>query len=257
MSSALNKIAVHFAETLKGNLLGLYVHGSLAMGCFHPDKSDIDLMVIVKNKLSSQTMKRVTRMALRLEEALPAARGLEFSIILAEHLDPFVYPTPFEYHYSAHHREKYRADANYVCGGFADADLASQLTVAYERGLTLYGQPLRELCPPIDKRLYAASILHDVEGFGQIMNGGLPPGLTPVYVVLNLCRVLYFMKEGAISSKREGGQWGLGELPQRYSRIIRSCLDEYSGQTEQCDIGDSELMDFVRYMLREIHRYSY
>ena len=28
-----------------GNLLGVYLHGSLAMGCFNPKKSDLDLLL--------------------------------------------------------------------------------------------------------------------------------------------------------------------------------------------------------------------
>ena len=39
-------------EAAKGafgaNLTGVYLHGSLAMGCFNPKKSDIDLLVVVE-----------------------------------------------------------------------------------------------------------------------------------------------------------------------------------------------------------------
>jgi hypothetical protein len=43
----------------------------------------------------------------------------------------------------------------------------------------------------------------------------------PVYVVLNLCRVLYYLEEGKVSSKKEGGEWGLKILPQDYQTMIR------------------------------------
>ncbi len=33
-------------------LTGIYLHGSLAMGCFQPEKSDIDLLVVIGNELS-------------------------------------------------------------------------------------------------------------------------------------------------------------------------------------------------------------
>ncbi|CAG7644352.1 aminoglycoside adenylyltransferase domain-containing protein [Paenibacillus allorhizosphaerae] len=254
ISHALDHIAATFKEALKGNVLGIYVHGSLAMGCFNPGKSDIDLLVVVKEKLSPQTMRQITKMTLKLEEQLPAARGLEFSIILEKQLEPFVYPTPFEYHYSEYHREKYRADENYICGGFEDADLASHLVVAYERGLTLYGQPLSELYGPIDKRVYAASILHDVEGFVQSILHDPPSYVEPVYIALNLCRVLYFMKKEVVSSKREGGEWGLSELSERFKPIIKSCLDEYNGQKDHCVVTRHDLLDFVDYMMQEIRQ---
>ena len=36
-------------DILGDNLVGIYLHGSLAMGGFTPDKSDIDLIVVVNN----------------------------------------------------------------------------------------------------------------------------------------------------------------------------------------------------------------
>ena len=37
----------HAVKEITGEkLTGIYLHGSLAMGCFHPEKSDIDLIVV-------------------------------------------------------------------------------------------------------------------------------------------------------------------------------------------------------------------
>jgi len=35
-------------KILGNNLVGIYLHGSAAMGCFNPKKSDLDLILIVK-----------------------------------------------------------------------------------------------------------------------------------------------------------------------------------------------------------------
>jgi streptomycin 3"-adenylyltransferase len=37
-----------------------------------------------------------------------------------------------------------------------------------------------------------------------------------MYLILNLARVLAFMKDGLVLSKREGGEWGLKNLPEKY-----------------------------------------
>ncbi len=197
----LDKAVTLFVETLKENLVGIYVHGSLAMGCFNPDRS-VD----------------------------------------------FNYPTPFEFHYSNFHTDKYETDENYLCGGFDDEDLASQIVIAYERGLTLWGSPMRELYKPIDTRYYILSILHDVEGSREeIINN-------PVYCSLNLCRVLFFLKEGKVSSKKEGGEWGLNILPHNYLGLVQQCLAEYAGSKEkyEYDYDKHQLIEFADYMLREI-----
>ncbi|WP_245585925.1 nucleotidyltransferase domain-containing protein [Paenibacillus pinihumi] len=49
---AMNQAAELFRVELGSNLAGIYVHGSVAMGCFNPEKSDLDLLVVVYKKLS-------------------------------------------------------------------------------------------------------------------------------------------------------------------------------------------------------------
>ena len=42
----IEKLLADLKATLSGNLVGIYLHGSLAMGCFNPERSDIDLLAI-------------------------------------------------------------------------------------------------------------------------------------------------------------------------------------------------------------------
>ncbi|MBP1994410.1 aminoglycoside adenylyltransferase domain-containing protein [Paenibacillus eucommiae] len=235
-----------FVEELKENLSGIYLHGSLAMGCFNPSRSDIDLLVVVKRKLSRTGIKRIVRDVLVLHEGM--TNGLEFSVILDENLALFDYPTPFELHYSDYHREKYRTDDHYVCGGDKDRDLASQITIAYHRGITLYGKPLAELYPPIERRYYLASILHDVEGAPKEIISN------PIYVTLNLCRVLLYIREGKLSSKREGGEWGITHLPIQYRDLVQSYLNEYNGAIGHNKVEPLQLSEFAAYMLNTIKK---
>lgn len=52
----LDKIAEGYRGILKDNLVGIYVHGSIAMKCFHWDKSDIDFIAVVRESLSLDIM---------------------------------------------------------------------------------------------------------------------------------------------------------------------------------------------------------
>jgi hypothetical protein len=167
---------------------------------------------------------------------------------LEAHLTPFAYPTPCEFHYSDYHRGKYRTDENYVCGAYADEDLASQITVAYHRGITLYGKPLEELYPPIERQYYLTSILHDVEGASKEIIEN------PMYITLNLCRVLFFIREGNISSKREGGEWGEKNLPSEYRALVQIYLNEYNGAKVHSQVDLHQLTYFADYMLDKIKK---
>ncbi|MNP00828.1 hypothetical protein D3C76_926250 [compost metagenome] len=216
------------------------------MGCFNPETSDIDFLVVIDQRLNKEAGRRIADSVVQLHDEMPNKQGIEFSIILLEHLNPFLYPTPFEFHYSEFHREKYRTDDNYLCGGFTDEDLASQFVVAYYRGKTLYGKSLKEICEPIDRKYYVESIYYDVKDATHNIF------INPVYVVLNLCRVLYYLQEGVISSKKEGGEWGLKTLSQDFHITIRKCLDRYSGLEQEIELDQSQALQFADYMLKEI-----
>jgi len=246
MQIYLDKIKELFVEEIGENLVGIYLHGSLAMGCFNPSRSDIDLLVIVKERLSTLSAKQISNKILLLRDNIE--NGIECSIILEANMIEFVYPTPCEFHFSDYHREQYRANENYLIGGYEDKDLASQITIAYHRGKTLYGRPLSELYPPIDRQYYLASILHDIEcAIEEIIDN-------PLYITLNLCRVLYFIREGTISSKKEGGIWGINNLPSQYRNLIQCYLNEYSGVMIHKNVIPYQLSEFAEYMLMEIKR---
>lgn len=233
---------------LSNNLVGIYLHGSLAMNCFNPDISDIDFLVVINKKLKIEEARRIADLVLELHDIMPNKKGIEFSIVLKEHLKPFIYPTPFEFHYSDFHRERYQTDNNYICSGFEDEDLASQFFVAYHRGKTLYGKPLSDICEPIDRKYYLASIYYDVkDAMQEIINN-------PVYVVLNLCRVLYYLEEEEVSSKKEGGEWGIKALPLDFHLLIQKCLDKYGGVENEIELDQQQLLLFSEYMLNEIER---
>ena len=41
-------------EVFRENLVGVYLHGSLAMGCLNPEKSDLDLILVTENSPTVQ-----------------------------------------------------------------------------------------------------------------------------------------------------------------------------------------------------------
>src|SRR3712207_9129886 len=64
-------------------------------------------------------------------------------------------------------------------------------------------QPIAEVFPPVAPAHYLASILGDVTFSRKVI------GENPVYTVLNLCRVYWYLIEGAICSKDEAGVWAV------------------------------------------------
>lgn len=240
MEHYLNQILKVFIDELHDNLVGVYLHGSLAMDCFNPKKSDVDLLVVCETEISISTKMRIIKRLL--EVTLGNANQLEMSIVLKKYVSTFVYPTPFELHYF---HPNYLEDESYICGGpgFEDPDLAAHMMITYHRGSTLFGEEIKTIFKPIKRKYYIQSIMNDIEDAPQgIINN-------PVYFTLNLCRVLLYIKEDKISSKKEGGIWGTKNLPSKYQTIVRESLEIYIGRTTEINIDSEELIRFAKWML--------
>src|SRR3954465_1000804 len=86
-------------EILAENLVGVYLHGSLAMGCFNPTTSDIDFIVVVNTPLSLEAKQKIVAFSLETAEKV-SPNSLEFSVVLLAATRQFTHPTAYEVHYS-------------------------------------------------------------------------------------------------------------------------------------------------------------
>src|SRR6266436_2544136 len=91
---------VGLARTLLADqLIGIYLHGSLAMGGFNSVSSDIDFLVVVRNRLSADRKKEIGDVLVALSASAPG-KGFEMSVITLDSLKHFEYPTPYELHFT-------------------------------------------------------------------------------------------------------------------------------------------------------------
>lgn len=214
-------------EIIGANLTGIYLHGSLAMGCFNPEKSDIDLIIIIEKNISDEQKMKFMERVVALNEQAPA-KGLEMSIVLRKYCNPFVYPTPFELHFSPTHLQWFcDKPQDYVQNMRGDdKDLAAHFTIIRQYGITLYGEKIENVFEEVPRKDYVDSIWEDVRGAKEeIVN-------QPMYITLNLCRVLAFLRDGLYLSKREGAEWAMKHLPTEHSAIILSALTCYETSRE-------------------------
>lgn len=243
----LDKFVSGSKEALGQNLTGIYLHGSAVMGCFQPEKSDLDLLVVVKGEVSDGAKCQFMDMVVELNKQAPS-KGLELSIVKEAVCNPFVYPTPFELHFSNAHLDWYQSNPkDYVekMKG-TDKDLAAHFMITYHRGQVLYGKEISEVIAPVPRKDYLDSIRCDVENAVEEIAGN------PMYLTLNLCRVLAYKKEGLIVSKQEGGEWGLKNVrsPEFQALIIEALKEYQSNRTMVFD--EATAREFAEYMIREI-----
>lgn len=242
----LNRIKEIGLTILKENLVGIYVHGSLAFRCFNWEKSDIDFLIVTKTPPALPEKEALITELLHLDEKCPA-KGLEMSVVLERYCKDFVYPTPFELHFSNAHKENCKSDLERYCRNMfgADRDLAAHFTVIREAGITLWGQDIPSVFGPVPKADYLDSIRSDIrDAVSEITED-------PVYFILNLCRSLAYLQDNLILSKKQGGRWGMENLPAAYGPLIRQAVESYCG-SRSFSAEDALLRQFAEDMTERL-----
>lgn len=212
-----------YRRILGHRLSGFYVHGSIAFGCFTWETGDIDFLAVVTEPLTQGDKEAIIRLLLSLTPDAPK-KGFEMSVVLQDCCRSFRHPMPFELHYSNAHRARAEADLSAFCREMhgEDPDLAAHVTVVRRVGLALCGPAPREMFSEVPPDCYRDSILSDIAGAETEI------AADPVYLSLNLCRVLAFAQDGAVLSKQQGGEWGLAHLPERYHPLLRAACASYA-----------------------------
>jgi len=220
----LNRIAEQYRAVLGSKLTGVYVHGSLAFGCFSWATGDIDFLAAAEAPLTQEEKEALIRVLLDMTPEAPP-KGFEMSVVLRKDCNPVVHPVPFELHFSNAHKSRAEVDLSAYCGDMhgTDPDLAAHFTVVRAVGRAIYGLPVEEVFGDVPRSAYVDSILSDVD------NAEAEIADNPVYITLNLCRVLAYLSDGLVLSKQQGGQWGMQHLPAAYHPLLRAAMAAYAG----------------------------
>ncbi|MDR2515605.1 MAG: DUF4111 domain-containing protein [Christensenellaceae bacterium] len=242
----LRKLEDAMRSALGEGLSGLYLHGSAVLGGFNPKGSDIDFIILAKKALTFEEKAAILDALLPLEAFAPP-RGFEMSVVLAENALHFFHPCRFELHYASNYRLDYLADP---AGYFrryqgSDPDLAAHFTVILAAGRCLLGRPIAEAFGPVRHEDYLASLRDDArDAMANLAQN-------PVYACLNLCRVLAYVEEGLVLSKKAGGEWGLTHLPKAFSRVLAAALAAYAGDGRFC-ADEESVRTFCAHLLGRI-----
>ena len=254
MSEDTNRIPIQIVESfvreseriIGDNLVGIYLHGSAVMGCYNPDKSDLDFLVVVKENVKDETKRDFMDMVVALNAQTPG-KGIEMSIVKKEVCDPFIYPTPFELHFSQMHTKWYSENPDdYIrkMNG-TDKDLAAHFKVIKARGKCLFGLSIDEVFGEVPEQNYMDSLWNDIEEAAEEITDNT------MYLTLNLARVLAWIKEKKVLSKKEGGEWGLKNLPDKYHSLLQEALKEYKGMEPEYDTDLA--IDYAKKMVKIIN----
>jgi hypothetical protein len=233
-------------SNLKGNLVAIYLHGSIAMGCFNPRAGDIDLLAVSKGTIARSARRAIVNCLLR---ASSRPVPVEATFVSRAQLRHWRYPTPFEIHFSESWRRKYTSGLNRTLARLArvrDVDLAIQIPTARQRGKCLYGRAAARVLPNVPDQDQIASVLQDFYWARRRISK------IPAYFVLNACRIYAFLVTRRIYSKAEGCTWAIRRFPKEYRAVVRCARDAYRRGESELSAPAPDLRTFARWIAGEI-----
>jgi predicted nucleotidyltransferase len=219
VNSVLRELLSGAQRTLGDHFVGMYLDGSLAIGDFDPEKSDIDFVVVTNAGVSSETFEVLKAMHDRIAAgASKWARELEGSYISRRAL----------------RHDRRPAAHPYIDRGSVLAMVQPEngywlihRHMLREHGVVLAGplpQTLIDPIPPEDLREAVRGILR--EWWTPMLAEGplLQNGFYRCYAVLTMCRMLYTLRYGTIVTKPAAARWGQRAVDARWTHLIQQAL---------------------------------
>jgi len=244
----LEVLCASIVATLGDNFEGIYLKGSLALGDFNPETSDVDLLIVVKQALDQADFERLERMHQHLQ-TLPNryAHEVELAYVPASILNSFVpgrkYPA-----LGRGEQLKWKAlGTNWIL----------EFWTVREHGSALSGPDPKTLIDPISSEEIVGAVRGVMPDWLEWVNTWNDPQWHPNlgtmrFAVETMCRVLYTLATGEMCSKPKAVAWALGNLPEPgHSLVVQS--QSWSPNQPTSPAINALVMEFVRYAAERLN----
>jgi len=245
VNEVLEKLVGGVQKILGDNLIGIYLHGSLALGDFDLANSDVDFMVVIKNKLTDAQIDRIEKMHNDLiADENGWGKKLEGSYLTQEQLKSF--EPPFEPRPYLNEKDFYRA-ADY------GQEWILEKYAVRECGITLFGPDPKELIERVEvddvvvavKNIFQENWLPMLTNPQKLENDWYQP-----YAILTLCRVMYVTEKGKMGSKQEAAAWALDNFGDRWGDLLELARHWQRGEKFERINDVLQFLQFVKDYLK-------
>lgn len=244
LSTAVDKMIDSLKLILNGDILSMYIYGSCVLGDFKCGWSDIDILVLTKNKLSLEKANELLTLRQKLLEKEPENkyfRKFEGAILS---LESFLNNEKDNVVYWGTRGEKIKD--SYCLDSFSMKELI-------ENGKLLYGQDIRsKLTKPTFEQLCKDIIYH----YQTIREQGQKPGrnLYSFGWFLDISRCIYTLKTGDIISKTKAAEWALKNKLCPDKKALKVVLKVRKNPLKYK--GMVKIMDYAETLGPSIQRYA-
>ncbi len=205
--------------------IGIYIHGSLAVGDFNPGSSDIDFLVVVKEALSQEIVSSLEAMHLGIATGGGKWAGrLEGSYVPIQAFrskKPPVEPRP------------YLNEGRFYMAQYGYEWVLEKYTIR-EYGLVIDGPDPATFIAPVSRDGLQKACMHILVDWWEPMLEDSSRLQTPeyqTYGVMTMCRSLHMLTHGTMVSKKKAAAWAGDTLAKPWKALIKKALEWENGDS--------------------------
>ncbi len=234
-------------DILGDHFRAMYLSGSLALGDFDAERSDIDFVVVTDSDLPDDLLLALRAMHDRFNaSASPWATEVEAAYIPQNALrryDPA----------RARHPHIERGVGEILDMDQLGSDWIIQRFILREYGVVIAGPDPRTLIAPVSSRDLHQSVVTLMNSWWGPMREDPAPLHRPTigyqsYAVLTMCRILYTLDTGTVVSKPVAARWARGITDGHWDTLIERALAwRKDGRTVPSDDDVHETLALIQY----------
>jgi predicted nucleotidyltransferase len=231
-------------ETLKNNLEGIYLRGSLVTGDFDPLTSDVDLLIVVNRDLNQADFDQLDAMHKRIQ-ILPNrySNEIELAYVPTSDVNGF---EPGKKYISIERGELLRWKQlryNWVV----------EFWSVREQGIALFGPDPKTFIEPIPMERVTKAIRLELGAWQEYVKSWDSPSWQTHagemrFAVETMCRVMYTLELHQLCSKPVAVRWALEKLEEPWIRLIRKS-QSWQGGGAVSPLTAKQTSKFVRWVI--------
>ncbi len=248
LSGLLQAMGTDFPAILRGNLVGIYLWGSLTYDAFDETCSDVDCVGVTRRDLDDREFSELDEWFKNKEEQNRWVARIDMRFVIEhEFLDKASRCCGF-YHYIGK-LTRHGSDGNPIIW----------MNIA-QSGITLWGKDAKLIAPYVPHQCLNDALLLEL----SYLKGDLTSNtgdrsrkafIHNAYAVLTACRILYSAHHRALASKDQAYDWVMETVPPIWREVIRAAknnrLKNGGSTTPRLE---EDAMRFVGFVTREVNR---
>ena len=242
LSNLLEAMATDFPAILHGNLVGIYLWGSLTYDAFDETCSDVDCVGVTQRDLDDREFSELDDSFKTKAEQNRWVKRIEMRFVIDhEFLDKASRCCGF-----------YHNKGNLVRHG-SDGNPIIWMNIA-ESGITLWGEDAKFIAPHVSDQCLNDALLLELNYLKESLTSNADDRsdkafMYNAYAVLTACRILYSARHRTLTSKDQAYGWAMEIVPPIWRTIIHAAkenrLRNAGSTTPELEQDAKEFVGFV------------